>query len=62
MKLFLASVGPLILATATLAAEPVTFNARTAQSGPWSDAETWEGGRPPQAGDFVQVRSGHGHL
>lgn len=48
------------LLTATLvAAEPVTFNARTARDGKWSDAETWEGGRMPRAGDFVQVRAGH---
>ena len=41
------------------AAEPVVFNARTAASGKWSDAKTWEDGRVPQAGDFVQVRAGH---
>lgn len=41
------------------AAEPVTFQARTAQSGPWSDARTWAGGRTPRIGDFVQVRAGH---
>jgi hypothetical protein len=40
-------------------ADPVVFNARTAGSGPWSHAKTWEGERLPQAGDFVQVRSGH---
>jgi len=37
----------------------VVFNARTARSGPWSDARTWDGGRKPQASDFVQVRAGH---
>lgn len=41
------------------AAEPVVFQARTAQSGNWSDAATWQDARIPQAGDFVQVRSGH---
>lgn len=41
------------------AAEPVTFTTKTAQSGLWSDAKTWEGGRAPQAGDLVQVRAGH---
>ena len=45
--------------TAAHAAGPVTFNSRTAQNGNWSDPRTWEGGRQPQAGDFVQVRSGH---
>ena len=37
----------------------VVFHARTAQSGQWSDVKTWEGGRQPQAGDYVQVRAGH---
>jgi hypothetical protein len=32
---------------------------RTAQSGPWSAAATWEGGKVPKAGERVQVRSGH---
>ena len=49
----------LTFATALCATEPVVFNARTAQSGKWSDAQTWEGARQPQAGDFVQVRAGH---
>jgi len=48
-----------LFTTATFAAEPVTFNARTANSGKWSDAGTWDGGRTPRAGDFVQVRAGH---
>lgn len=48
-----------VLASALSAAEPVVFQARTAQSGPWSDSRTWEGGRPPRAGDFAQVRTGH---
>ncbi|WP_241180040.1 G8 domain-containing protein [Humisphaera borealis] len=49
----------LLFATALSAAEPVTFNARSANSGNWSDVGTWEAGRKPQAGDFVQIRSGH---
>jgi len=32
---------------------------RSAQSGPWSAAATWEGGRVPAAGSRVQVRTGH---
>lgn len=64
MKLLLSCLSTLLLATALLptaafAAEPVVFQARTAHSGNWSDAETWEGKRQPQAGDFVQVRAGH---
>jgi G8 domain-containing protein len=37
----------------------VRFDARTARSGSWSDAATWEAGRAPRAGDRVQVRTGH---
>ncbi|MGZ9129843.1 MAG: G8 domain-containing protein, partial [Candidatus Binatia bacterium] len=59
MKSLLSTWCALLLATATFAAEPVTFSARTAQSGLWSDAQTWEKGRTPEAGDFVQVRPGH---
>src|SRR5437773_152346 len=32
---------------------------RSAKSGPWSDAKTWEGGRVPGAGARVQIRPGH---
>jgi hypothetical protein len=32
---------------------------RSAKSGPWSKAETWEGGKVPAAGARVQIRSGH---
>ena len=32
---------------------------RTAQSGPWSDVATWEGGEVPSAGTSVQIRTGH---
>src|SRR5205809_613602 len=32
---------------------------RSAASGPWSAGSTWEGGKPPAAGDRVLVRSGH---
>jgi len=39
--------------------EPVTFNARTAHSGLWSDPQTWQDSRQPQSGDFVQIRAGH---
>src|SRR5437868_2972969 len=31
---------------------------RSARSGPWSDPQTWEGGRVPGAGARVQVRAG----
>src|SRR5262249_38300837 len=32
---------------------------RSAQSGPWSSPDTWEGKKVPQAGARVQVRAGH---
>ncbi len=48
-----------MLTAAIFAAEPVVLNTRTAHGGKWSDAQTWEGARKPQAGDFVQVRAGH---
>lgn len=59
MKLLLSFICTLLVATAPSAAEPVAFNARTASSGSWSDARTWQDGRKPQAGDFVQVRAGN---
>ena len=59
MKNFLALLCWLIFSTATFGAESVVFNARTVRSGFWSDIETWEGGRQPKTGDFVQVCSAH---
>jgi hypothetical protein len=32
---------------------------RSAKSGPWSKAATWQGGKVPPAGSCVQVRAGH---
>ncbi len=32
---------------------------RSAHSGPWSAAETWEGGKAPAAGAPVLIRTGH---
>src|SRR5258706_16319676 len=37
----------------------VTFDARSAHSGRWSDPNTWAGKRVPQAGDRVQIRAGN---
>jgi len=39
-------------------AEPVTFDVRSAKSGPWSDPATWDG-HAPRAGERVLVRAGH---
>ena len=38
---------------------PTATRVRSAKSGPWSGASTWEGGRVPAAGARVQVRPGH---
>jgi hypothetical protein len=42
-----------------LAENSVTFDARTAASGRWSDPGIWADRKPPRAGDRVQVRAGH---
>jgi hypothetical protein len=47
----------LLAATGASAAEAPVF--RSAQSGPWSAAATWDGGHVPGAGARVQVRAGH---
>jgi hypothetical protein len=48
----------LILALASTAlAEPSLV--RSAKSGPWSQAATWEAGKVPSTGDKVQIRAGH---
>jgi hypothetical protein len=48
----------LFILCASLCAEPLTFDSRSAKSGAWSDAATW-GGKLPKAGERVQVRTGH---
>jgi len=54
---------PLALLTAFLVLTPASAAEipilRSAKSGPWSAAATWEGGRVPGAGARVQVRTGH---
>jgi hypothetical protein len=46
------------LAAGSLAAdEPLLVRSR--QSGRWSSADTWQGGRTPTAGDRVQILPGH---
>src|SRR5262245_7792588 len=39
--------------------KPTSKLVRSARSGAWSAAATWEGGRVPAAGEKVQVRTGH---
>ncbi|HVE39942.1 MAG TPA: G8 domain-containing protein [Planctomycetota bacterium] len=48
----------LILLAARLPADVI----KSAKSGPWSDAATWEGGAVPAAGSKVLVRPGHAVL
>ncbi|HSU67294.1 MAG TPA: G8 domain-containing protein, partial [Tepidisphaeraceae bacterium] len=57
MHRFLLSVF-LLGAVPGLVAAGVTFDARSARTGNWSDPATWEKGRVPHAGDFVQIRPG----
>jgi hypothetical protein len=52
----LLAVGPLAAQEPGPAAPPWV---RSAKSGPWSAAATWEGGKVPAAGARVQVRAGH---
>ena len=42
-----------------LAVRPSADVLKSAKSGPWSDAATWEGGAVPGAGAKVLVRPGH---
>ena len=47
------------MGTTHAAPAPVRFDVRSARSGKWSDAGTWQNDRAPRAGDNVQVRPGH---
>lgn len=52
----LAAVALLITSSSALAEAPLI---RSTQSGDWSAAATWEGGKPPGAGVKVLIREGH---
>src|SRR5438067_268835 len=58
-RTLLLALGLALFVAADARAAGVDFNTRTAHSGSWSDPATWENGKPPQAGDRVQVRPGH---
>src|SRR6516225_12342276 len=49
----------LIILVAPLAAQEKQPLIRSAKSGVWSDAKTWEGGKVPGASARVQIRAGH---
>jgi hypothetical protein len=52
------ALAALLVVAASVDAQPAPL-VRSAKSGPWSDAATWEGGKVPGAGARVQVREGH---
>jgi hypothetical protein len=54
----LAAVAIAVLLPAEAGAAATTL-IRSARSGPWSAASTWEGRHVPAAGDRVQIRAGH---
>jgi len=51
-----------ILALLVVGARVPVDVVKSAKSGPWSDAATWEGGTVPSAGSKVLIRSGHSVL
>ncbi|MCE9533699.1 MAG: G8 domain-containing protein [Planctomycetes bacterium] len=53
------AAGFVLAATAYSADAPKLEVVRTAGSGPWSKAATWEGGKLPVAGSNVLIRTGH---
>jgi hypothetical protein len=61
MKSTIAALTCVLCAGAALAqsATPAARLIRSAGSGAWSNATTWEGGQVPSAGARVQIRAGH---
>ncbi len=57
LGLFLLGSGPAARSQTSPAAAPKVI--RSAQSGSWSDRETWDGGRVPGDGDRVLILEGH---
>jgi hypothetical protein len=54
------SVLLILIAFATAAsAKDISFDRRTAHTGPWSDPATWVGGQLPAAGENIQIARGH---
>lgn len=49
----------MLLSCRLATAEKPSTLLRSARSGPWSAATTWEGGKIPGAGSRVQIRTGH---
>src|SRR5262245_51604770 len=56
---FFAVVASLLIAVLGSSATELPPLIRSARSGAWSAAETWEGGAVPKTGARVQIQSGH---
>jgi hypothetical protein len=56
---FLAVLASLLIAVLQSSATELPPLIRSARSGAWSTAETWEGGAVPKTGARVQIQSGH---
>ncbi len=52
-------LGVMLLSCSPATAESLSTVLRSARSGPWSSATTWEGGKVPGAAARVQIRTGH---
>jgi hypothetical protein len=55
----LAAAAALLAAAGLAPANELPPLVRSARGGPWSAADTWEGGKVPAAGARVQIRAGH---
>ena len=55
----LASAAAILLVARSAGADDKAEWLRSARSGAWSVAETWEGGKVPVAGAKVHVQTGH---
>jgi hypothetical protein len=58
-RLAVLSLVGLFIGSQVQAGDPKSALVRSAKTGPWSAADTWEGGKPPAAGARVQIRTGH---
>jgi hypothetical protein len=59
LTLLLGIGSPLTSVALSSAVNPALPLVRSAQSGPWSAPATWEGGKVPDSGARVQIRTGH---
>jgi hypothetical protein len=59
MRSFPAILLFLIFTASTALAKDISFDRKSARSGPWSDPGTWVGNKLPVAGENVQIAAGH---